>query len=267
MSGVLLAAPARAQRDARADFSPSAPDETRAAAKAPAPLDGRASSAAWPRVGLDGLARYKAALALDADPGATPADKAASWRRLGRDEKELAAAAGERAAQWDAFASATAAADQARFERVGRRNADWDRLSRLLSQAGLPEADKSVWSARFLEAYWLSPGVDAEAAAALAPHVPPGAMRTALEALALKVRQKEPAAAGGDARARAPEGSTGIEWITIPGGSFIMGYGAEEQDAQPAHRVAVKTFQIAKTLVTNKQYKACVAAGACTPPV
>jgi formylglycine-generating enzyme required for sulfatase activity len=34
-------------------------------------------------------------------------------------------------------------------------------------------------------------------------------------------------------------------------------------DSKPRHRVAVKTFQMAKTLVTNKQYKACVAAGAC----
>jgi formylglycine-generating enzyme required for sulfatase activity len=35
-------------------------------------------------------------------------------------------------------------------------------------------------------------------------------------------------------------------------------------DSRPAHRVAVKSFQMAKTLVTNKQYDACVAAGACS---
>ena len=29
--------------------------------------------------------------------------------------------------------------------------------------------------------------------------------------------------------------------------------------------ITIKSFQMAKTLVTNKQYKACVAAGACTP--
>jgi formylglycine-generating enzyme required for sulfatase activity len=40
-------------------------------------------------------------------------------------------------------------------------------------------------------------------------------------------------------------------------------------DSDPAHshtthQVTVKSFQMAKTLVTNKQYKACVDAGACT---
>ena len=30
--------------------------------------------------------------------------------------------------------------------------------------------------------------------------------------------------------------------------------------------MTVKSFQLAKTEVTNKQYKACVEAGACTPP-
>lgn len=47
----------------------------------------------------------------------------------------------------------------------------------------------------------------------------------------------------------------------------MMGYGAEDSwsDAKPAHQVKVKPFQMAKTLVTNKQYKACVDVGACTP--
>ena len=33
--------------------------------------------------------------------------------------------------------------------------------------------------------------------------------------------------------------------------------------AQPAHRVTVQAFEIAKTPVTNRQYQACVDAGAC----
>ncbi len=58
-------------------------------------------------------------------------------------------------------------------------------------------------------------------------------------------------------------GKAGIEWVTIPGGSFMMG--ANDLDnAKPRHQVTVKTFQMARTLVTNKQYKACVAAGTCS---
>ena len=58
-------------------------------------------------------------------------------------------------------------------------------------------------------------------------------------------------------------GKAGIEWMRIPGGSFTMG-SEDWSDTKPAHRVTVKSFELAKTLVTNKQYKACVEAGACT---
>lgn len=55
----------------------------------------------------------------------------------------------------------------------------------------------------------------------------------------------------------------GIQWVRIPGGSFLMGSG--DWDEAPAHRVIVKPFEIAKTEVTNKQYRACVEAGVCRP--
>ncbi len=60
------------------------------------------------------------------------------------------------------------------------------------------------------------------------------------------------------------EGKAGVQWVKIPGGTFTMGT-KDFANAQP-HRVTIKGFQMAKTLVTNKQYKACVDAGACTPP-
>ena len=59
-------------------------------------------------------------------------------------------------------------------------------------------------------------------------------------------------------------GKAGIQWVRIPGGTFTMGSKAFA-NAQP-HRVTIRGFQMAKTMVTNKQYKACVAAGACTAP-
>jgi len=59
----------------------------------------------------------------------------------------------------------------------------------------------------------------------------------------------------------------GVEWVRIPGGSFNMG--SEDEDSwdseQPVHRVTVPTFEMSKTAVTFKQYRACVSAGGCTP--
>ena len=82
----------------------------------------------------------------------------------------------------------------------------------------------------------------------------------ALPAGALKAPKDEEAAKEASRKA-------GIQWVRIPGGTFTMG--SEDADlkrARPAHRVTVKSFQLAKTLVTNKQYRACVEAGICTAP-
>ena len=66
------------------------------------------------------------------------------------------------------------------------------------------------------------------------------------------------------APARAAAVKDGIQWVKIPGGAFTMG-AAGISNAHPPHQVTIKSFEMAKTLVTNKQYKTCVAAGTCTP--
>ena len=85
--------------------------------------------------------------------------------------------------------------------------------------------------------------------------------------LALKAHEEEVQAGGASGSAARPPRATadkaGIQWVRIPGGSFTMGYGGVRADEKPAHQVTVKSFELTKTLVTNKQYKACVAAGAC----
>lgn len=67
--------------------------------------------------------------------------------------------------------------------------------------------------------------------------------------------------------------SGGIDWVPFSGGRFIMGSdnvfpneGDHYGPTQPPHRVTIPKFQLAKTLVTNRQYKNCVDAGACSPP-
>jgi formylglycine-generating enzyme required for sulfatase activity len=66
------------------------------------------------------------------------------------------------------------------------------------------------------------------------------------------------------ASSRAADAPARVEWVKIPGGPFAMG-SARWPDAKPVHQVVVKTFELARTPVTNKQYQACVAAGGCAP--
>jgi formylglycine-generating enzyme required for sulfatase activity len=61
-------------------------------------------------------------------------------------------------------------------------------------------------------------------------------------------------------------GPAAIEWVSLPGGRYTMGRPDGEKYELPNRSVTVKPFQIAKTEVTVAQYRACVQAGACTPP-
>ncbi|HQL56295.1 MAG TPA: SUMF1/EgtB/PvdO family nonheme iron enzyme [Myxococcota bacterium] len=54
-------------------------------------------------------------------------------------------------------------------------------------------------------------------------------------------------------------------WCLIPGGSFNMGSNDGDDDEKPVHSVTVRTFEMSKTAVTFRQYRACVSAGGCTP--
>jgi formylglycine-generating enzyme required for sulfatase activity len=66
-------------------------------------------------------------------------------------------------------------------------------------------------------------------------------------------------------RPQVSPGQAGLEWVSIPGGSYKMG-SEDFSWSKPVHRVKLKAFQMARTPVTFKQYRACVAAGACTAP-
>ena len=53
----------------------------------------------------------------------------------------------------------------------------------------------------------------------------------------------------------------------VPAGEFTMGDDHGPEDERPAHVVYLDAFDIDIYEVTNKQYKACVDAGICQPPV
>ncbi len=48
---------------------------------------------------------------------------------------------------------------------------------------------------------------------------------------------------------------TGIEFVLVPGGSFMMGSNDEDSDEKPVHRVRVSEFLISKYEVTQGQWK------------
>lgn len=60
----------------------------------------------------------------------------------------------------------------------------------------------------------------------------------------------------------APPDKPKIDWVLIPGGTFMMG-STEHPAERPVHAVTLKPFELARTETTNRQYAACVDAGAC----
>ncbi|MDE2489962.1 MAG: formylglycine-generating enzyme family protein [Elusimicrobia bacterium] len=69
--------------------------------------------------------------------------------------------------------------------------------------------------------------------------------------------------------AQAASGPAGLQWMSIPGGTFSMGTSDPDgdfNDAKPAHQATIRPFEMTATLVTNGQYQTCVKAGACTAP-
>ncbi len=352
--------------------------------EAPKELNSGSSGVDLGNVDVDALEKYDAAVQFEKD-GNEPGDKAKTWRQLAKDAPKFAELAEKRALEWDRFAEQKKAVEWAHHRLLRARDADWDKLGRLLALNVVSENDKRDWAGQFLKAYLRSPGIEPAMAKGLAPHVPPGATRQALEKLARQVPNESSAtmaaavlehlkkikdyrdlsalldrneddaawlksdtgravvdqlngfrsdaaatgvintpdgramqysigghrvtdsgisvhdldasrsyretiadaiaenitanplsvqlqAALADFRAGVrPDGSTGteegkagIQWIGFPGGKFAMGRDDAETSAKPVHEVTVKSFQMAKTLVTNKQYRACVAAGACT---
>lgn len=89
-----------------------------------------------------------------------------------------------------------------------------------------------------------------------------------VEAAGLPAIPRAPASKAPKARvkahSRAVSGNGGIKWVAIPAGSFMMG--ANTYGNLPIHQVTINAFDMAKTEVTNKQYRACVDAGVCTIP-
>jgi formylglycine-generating enzyme required for sulfatase activity len=60
-----------------------------------------------------------------------------------------------------------------------------------------------------------------------------------------------------------------VEMVAIPGGEFLMGSDAPDSNAdeRPPARIMVNDFLIDRVEVTNRRYRMCVEADACSPPL
>ena len=229
-------------------------------ARAPKALESTVSGIDLGGVDVDALEKYDAVSEFDKGK-ASPEEKAVNWRALGKQTPKFAAVAEKRAAEWERFAAEWKAGEEATRKRLEARDADWGKLSRLLALKIVPANDKKRWTTKFVGAYLKSPGIEPAAAVELVKHSPAGPAKDALAKLA----KQAPDAGASPARPVVTAGKAGIQWVSIPGGSFLMGFGGE-YNTEPVHRVSMKAFEMTKTEVTIGQYKACVEVGVCSAP-
>lgn len=216
-------------------------------AQAPAAMTDMGLGADFRDLDVDALDRYDQATRFDEGEGSAE-EKARTWRDLADSAPKFAEKANARAAQWDRYAQELAETEEAGRKRAEARDKDWGKLGRLLAMKVVPAPDKTRWAAAFVAAYGKT-SEDNPYVAELAAYLPAGTVKVTPGAKAVAPR--------------VVRGAAGISWVTIPGGSFMMG-SEESANEKPRHSVTVKTFQLAKTEATNKQYRACVEAGACS---
>ena len=82
----------------------------------------------------------------------------------------------------------------------------------------------------------------------------------------VKVRLGSAEVVGGGGGGAVSAGKVGVEWVSLPGGTFSMGSEDGDEDEKPVRQVTVSAFQLAKTEVTVGQYRACVEARVCSAP-
>ena len=56
------------------------------------------------------------------------------------------------------------------------------------------------------------------------------------------------------------------DWISIKGGSFVMGNSSGDENEKPVRQVNINSFKMLRTEVTVAGYRRCVQAGKCIPP-
>jgi formylglycine-generating enzyme required for sulfatase activity/uncharacterized caspase-like protein len=233
--GPNLAALAKATTGGSLSFSVSALPEALKTSRPGAMVEAKGID--FGTVDVEALGEYDAAVKFEKGEAA-PETKAAKWKELAEKYPEFKKTADPRAKDWERYAAELAGAEAAKGKRAELMAQDWEKLSKLLSYAVVSEADKRKFALSFAKAYDKTPGAN--------PFME-------------KLKEYLPRV-----RAASPAEKAGLQWVLIPGGSFMMG-DASLEDAR-RHKVTIKPFEMAKTLVTVAQYKLCVDAGVCEKP-
>lgn len=196
-------------------------------AQAPAAMPDMGAGADFRDLDIAALKSYNAATVFDKSE-ARAEDKASKWRELAKSAPKFAEKSALRAAQWDRYAAELAATEAARWKRAAARDKDWDKLSELLPLEVVPAPDKRRWAEAFVSAYGKT-SEDNPYVAELSAYLPAGTVTVTPGAKA--------------AAPRVARGDAGIEWVTIPSGTFMMGATDGKDDEKPVHRVMMKAFQ------------------------
>jgi hypothetical protein len=156
-------------------------------AETPRALGQTASGLDFGKVDVSSLERYDAVVNFDKG-SSLPAEKAAKWREFSKQDPQFAAIASERASEWDRYSIQREVAEKARAQLMAVRDADWEKLRRLLALGIIPDDDKKRWANQFIDAYQESAGIEPNMASALKPYLLEGAVRDKL--LAMERRER-----------------------------------------------------------------------------
>jgi len=127
-----------------APFTVSAPPRA-PRVRPPAPMGSLWKTAGLWTLDIPALKRYDETAAFDKSDAGVGA-KAKKWRELAISAPRYAEKAGERAAQWERYASELISAGVSALERAAARDADWKRLAPLLSGNAASASDKAGWA-------------------------------------------------------------------------------------------------------------------------
>lgn len=83
------------------------------------------------------------------------------------------------------------------------------------------------------------------------------------EAGATARREAEQAQAAAEAERRRKGGPAGLDFVSLPGGTFQMGSDTGDPDERPVHAATVAGFELMRLEVSVAQYRKCVEAGQC----
>ena len=105
--------------------------------------------------GLDIAKReaYDRVVVLDDDITRSPEDKAAAWKQFAKSQPAYAKAAEARAKQWTDYAEQTRKVAEINRMYAKAREADWNKLARLLRLVTVTNDEKKAWLTAFIDRY------------------------------------------------------------------------------------------------------------------